>query len=180
MLLANSNVLFFRSSHQRYFVRKGLLKNFAKFTGKHLCQSLFLIMFQAPPETLLKKRLWHRCFPVNFAKFLKASFLTEHLWWLLLYQRFRMFFFYHSAYIATHFFNQKIAIVIIRRIFKVRFIEKVFRHLIALFKKMVSCNLIRNSFNPFHVYVLFLHLLKTLENFWFSDVFRWYINRTLR
>ena len=25
--------------------------------------------------TLLKKRLWHRCFPVNFGKFLKRPFL---------------------------------------------------------------------------------------------------------
>ena len=32
----------------------------------------------------LKKRLWHRCFPVNFAKFLRTTFFTEHLWWLLL------------------------------------------------------------------------------------------------
>ena len=37
------------------------------------------------PVTLLKKRLWHRCFPVNCAKFLRTRFLTEHLWWLLLY-----------------------------------------------------------------------------------------------
>ena len=36
-------------------------------------------------ETLLKKRLWHRCFPVNFAKFLRTPFLIEHLWWLLLF-----------------------------------------------------------------------------------------------
>ena len=34
--------------------------------------------------TLLKKRLWQRCFPVNFAKFLRTPFLTEHLRWLLL------------------------------------------------------------------------------------------------
>ena len=34
--------------------------------------------------TLVKKRLWHRCFPVNFAKFPRTSFLTEHLRWLLL------------------------------------------------------------------------------------------------
>ena len=27
------------------------------------------------PATLLKKRLWHRCFPVHFAKFLKTPFL---------------------------------------------------------------------------------------------------------
>ena len=30
-----------RSSHQRRFVRKGVLRNFAEFTGKHLRQSLF-------------------------------------------------------------------------------------------------------------------------------------------
>ena len=29
-------------------------------------------------------RLWHRCFPVNFTKFLRTSFLTEHRRWLLL------------------------------------------------------------------------------------------------
>ena len=28
---------------------------------------------------LLKKSLWHRCFPVNFVKFLRTPFLTEHL-----------------------------------------------------------------------------------------------------
>ena len=28
--------------HRRCSVRKGVLRNFAKFTGKHLCQSLFL------------------------------------------------------------------------------------------------------------------------------------------
>ena len=26
---------------------------------------------------LLKKRPWHRCFPVNFMKFLRTPFLTE-------------------------------------------------------------------------------------------------------
>ena len=33
---------------------------------------------------MLKKRLWHRRFPVNFTKFLGTPFLTEHLRWLLL------------------------------------------------------------------------------------------------
>ena len=32
---------FCRSSHRRCSVRKGVLINFAKFAGKHLCQSLF-------------------------------------------------------------------------------------------------------------------------------------------
>ena len=49
-----------RSSHRKCSVKKDVLKNFAKFTGKHLCLT---------PATLLKIRLWHRCFPVNFAKF---------------------------------------------------------------------------------------------------------------
>ena len=31
-----------------------------------------------------KTRLQHRCFPVKFAKFLRAPFFTEHLRWLLL------------------------------------------------------------------------------------------------
>ena len=35
------------------FYKKSVLKNFTKFTGKHLCHSL---------TTLLKKRLWHRCY----------------------------------------------------------------------------------------------------------------------
>ena len=56
-----------RSSHQRCSIKKGVLRNFAKFTGKHLCQSLFLN--KVAGLTLLTKRLWHRCFPENFVKF---------------------------------------------------------------------------------------------------------------
>ena len=52
-----------RSSHRRCSVRKGVLRNFAKFTGKHLCQSLlFNKVAGLRPVTLLKRRLLHRCF----------------------------------------------------------------------------------------------------------------------
>ena len=51
------------SSLPEVFCKKGGLRNFAKFTGKHLCQSL------------------------NFAKVLRTPFLTEHFWWLLLKER---------------------------------------------------------------------------------------------
>ena len=45
-------------------MEKGVLRNFTKFTGKHLCQSLFFNKVAGlRPATLLKKRLWHRCFP---------------------------------------------------------------------------------------------------------------------
>ena len=37
---------YFRSTHQRCSVKKGNLKNFANFKGKHLCWSLFLIKLQ--------------------------------------------------------------------------------------------------------------------------------------
>ena len=35
--------------------------------------------------TLLKERLWHMCFPVNIAKYLRTLFFIQHLWWLVLY-----------------------------------------------------------------------------------------------
>ena len=75
----------FRSSHQRCSIIKAVLKNFAIITGKHLCWSFFLIKLLAfRPATLLKKRLQHRCFPVDIVKFLRTAFSLEHLRWLLL------------------------------------------------------------------------------------------------
>ena len=52
----------------RCSMEKVFLQN---FTGKRLCQSLFFNKVAAlRPATLLKDRLCHRCFPVNFSKFL--------------------------------------------------------------------------------------------------------------
>ena len=46
-----------RSSHQRCSVRKDGLRNFAKLTGKHLCQILFYNKIVGPePATFFKKR----------------------------------------------------------------------------------------------------------------------------
>ena len=55
----------------KYSGKKGALRSFAKFTGKHLCQRIFFNKVAI-------------CFPVNFAKFLRTSFFIEHLRWLLL------------------------------------------------------------------------------------------------
>ena len=69
--ISSFSVIFFstiiRSSRRRCSVRKRVLRNFAKFTGKHLCQSHLSLR----PATLLKKRL---CFPVNFPKFPRTPF----------------------------------------------------------------------------------------------------------
>ena len=71
---------FFRNSHQRFSIKIGVLKTFAKFTGKHLCHSLFFNKVAGlGPATVLEKSLWHRCFPVSIAKFLRTPFLAEHL-----------------------------------------------------------------------------------------------------
>ena len=70
-----------RSSHQRRSIKIDVLKNFTKFTGKHLCQSLFFNKVEGlSPATVLKKRLWYSCFPVNFMKFLRTPIFIEHLW----------------------------------------------------------------------------------------------------
>ena len=64
-----------RSNHQRCSARKGVLRNFSKFIGKHLRQVLFYNKVAGlEPATLLKMRLWRRCFPINFAKFLRTTF----------------------------------------------------------------------------------------------------------
>ena len=56
-----------------------VLKNFAKFTRKDLCQSLLFNKVAAlKPETSLKKGLWRRCFLWNLRNF-KNTFFTEHL-----------------------------------------------------------------------------------------------------
>ena len=80
-----------------------------------MCQSLF---FNA---TLLKKRFWHRCFPVNFSKFSRAPFLQNTSRWPLLFLPITLPFFLqlHSIdlIILTHFWfvliNSKVLLIII-------------------------------------------------------------------
>ena len=57
-----------RSSHRRSSVKKGVLKNFTKFTGKRLCQSLFFS--KVVKKVVFLWGLW------NFQEHL----FTEHLW----------------------------------------------------------------------------------------------------
>ena len=63
------------SSYRRCSMTKGFPKNFTEFTGKHLCQSLFFNKVAGlVSTTLLKKRNWHKCFPVNCMKYWRISF----------------------------------------------------------------------------------------------------------
>ena len=64
-----------RSSPPETFCKKGVFKNYTKFKEKRLSQSLFLNKAAGlRPATSLNKRIWHRCFPGNFVKFLRTCF----------------------------------------------------------------------------------------------------------
>ena len=53
--------------------KKSFPRNFAKFTGKHLCQSFFF-----------NKESLAQVFSCGFCEISKNTFLTEYVWWLLL------------------------------------------------------------------------------------------------
>ena len=71
-----------RSTRPEVFCKKGVLRNFAEFTGKHLCQSLFFNKNAVQRLELYLKR--DSDTGVNFAKFLRTPFFTEPFRWLLL------------------------------------------------------------------------------------------------
>ena len=66
-----------RSSHRRCSIRKSVLKNFANFTGKHLCWILFLWSCKPAACKFLKKGLQYKCFPVKFAKLFRIPILRN-------------------------------------------------------------------------------------------------------
>ena len=75
----------FTSSRSEVFCKKGIITCFVKFTGHR-------------PATLLKKRLWHSCFPVNFAKFFRTPFFKNTsggCLWILVINRLKI----------CHYFN---------------------------------------------------------------------------
>ena len=49
-----------------------------------MLESLFSEVAEVKVCNLIKKRLQHRCFPVNTAKCLRTAIFIEDLWWLLL------------------------------------------------------------------------------------------------
>ena len=68
---------------QRCSVRKVLLK-VSQNSKKNTCARVSLTKLQHKACHFIKKETLHRCFLVNFTKFLRTLFLTEHLRSLLL------------------------------------------------------------------------------------------------
>ena len=71
--MVEENLVEFRSSHRACSVKKAALKYFVIFTGKYLWWSVLLIK----AWNVIKKRLQHRCFPVNIAKLLRTPILKN-------------------------------------------------------------------------------------------------------
>ena len=69
-----------RSSHRRCSVKKGVLRNFAKFTGKHLCQSLSFNKVAGGACNFIKKDTLAQVFSYEFCEVSKNTFFTEHVW----------------------------------------------------------------------------------------------------
>ena len=91
--------IFSKSSRPDVFCEKGVLRNFAKFTGKHLCQSLFfnkvlrnfakftgkhqcqsLLFNKVAGLQLYLKKTPAQVFSCEFCEISKNTFFTEHLW----------------------------------------------------------------------------------------------------
>ena len=59
------------------FCKKVLLRNFAKFTGKHLCQSLFFNKVAGlRPESLIKKETPAKLFSCEFCEISENTYRT--------------------------------------------------------------------------------------------------------
>ena len=71
------------------------------FSTEHLQTTLLDLVEKPQPATLLKKRLWHRCFPVNFTKFLRT-----------IWSRTRWYFDFSFAYLLYTTKHNKVIITV--------------------------------------------------------------------
>ena len=67
-----------RSSHRRCSVRKGVLRNFSKFTGKHMCKSLSFNKVAGRLQCYLKRGST-KVLSCEFCEISKNTFFMEHI-----------------------------------------------------------------------------------------------------
>ena len=87
-------IVYIQKQPSEVFCKKGVLKIFTNFIGKHLCwlESLFNKVTGLKACYFIKTRLQHLCFPVKFAKFLRTPILKNISERLLLYLRAKYFY----------------------------------------------------------------------------------------
>ena len=71
-------------SRPEMFCKKGVLRNFTKFTGEHLCQSLFFFL----ASNFIKKEILKQLFSCEFCETFKTPFLARLCMWQLKTQPF--------------------------------------------------------------------------------------------
>ena len=78
----NGNIC--RSSRPNLLCKKVFLKISQNSQENTCTRASFLISCRRQPAASLKKRLWHRSFPVDFVEFIRIPSFIEHILWLLL------------------------------------------------------------------------------------------------
>ena len=76
-------LLLSETRHWRCSVGKGVVRNFTKFTGKHLCQSLYFNKVAGlRPEAcnFIKIETLAQVFSCEFCEISNNTFFTEHVW----------------------------------------------------------------------------------------------------
>ena len=68
---------YYRSSRREVLCKKGVLRNFTKFTGKHLCQSLFFNKVAGQACNFIKKETLAQVFSCEFCGISKNTFLRR-------------------------------------------------------------------------------------------------------
>ena len=61
-------------------MKRDVLRNFAEFAGKHLCQSLFLNKVAGKACNFIKQETLAQVFSYEFCEISKNTFFIEHLW----------------------------------------------------------------------------------------------------
>ena len=67
----------YRSSRPEVFCKKGVIRNFTKFTGKHLASVSFLIKLQAQVCNFIKKEALAQVFSCEFCEILRTMLVAD-------------------------------------------------------------------------------------------------------
>ena len=118
------------SEQPAVFYKRGVLKNFAIFTGKHLCRSFFFInlkTFRPSDQQLYQKGPPNRFFPVNITNFSRTSYLQNICERLLLvfYQL------YALVVLQTAFHTSIYVMFMITNFFEPRMRKLILHHLVG-------------------------------------------------
>ena len=123
-----------RSSRSQMFFEIGVLKVWNIHRKTPVLESLFSKIASLEACNFIKKRLQHRCFPMNIAKFFRNFFFPKHHRWLLLYFKFiRNLMTYINREIDDIYFQYNILSCISSFCFSLSVLVKLLKHVKLIF-----------------------------------------------